>query len=224
MSNRKINAATPILFSIAVVLGMFIGYKLRSNMPMTKSFLTLPGTNTLNEVMQLIKQRYVDKVNVDSAAATAINGLVNTLDPHSVYIPVAELTEVNEGLEGQFYGIGIEFNIFNDTVHILSVMDNGPAKNAGLVVGDKILAVNDSLATGLKNSDQLKKWVKGPAGTEVSIRLMHENKIINKSVVRGSIPISSLDAAYMIDKENGYIRLNRFSSNTYKEFLESLEK
>jgi len=223
MSNRKINAATPILFSIAVVLGMFIGYKLRSNMPMTKSFLTLPGTNTLNEVMQLIKQRYVDKVNVDSAAATAINGLVNTLDPHSVYIPVAELTEVNEGLEGQFYGIGIEFNIFNDTVHILSVLDNGPAKNAGLVVGDKILAVNDSLATGLKNSDQLKKWVKGPAGTEVSIRLMHENKIINKSVVRGSIPISSLDAAYMIDKENGYIRLNRFSSNTYKEFLESLE-
>ncbi|MEY3577835.1 MAG: hypothetical protein RL394_1420 [Bacteroidota bacterium] len=224
MSNRKINAATPILFSIAVVLGMFIGYKLRSNMPMTKSFLTSPGTNTLNEVMQLIKQRYVDKVDVDSAAANAINGLVNTLDPHSVYIPVAELTEVNEGLEGQFYGIGIEFNIFNDTVHILSVLNNGPAKNAGLVVGDKILAVNDSVATGLKNSDQLKKWVKGPAGTEVSIRLMHENKVINKSVVRGSIPISSLDASYMIDKENGYIRLNRFSSNTYKEFLESLEK
>ncbi len=224
MSNRKINAATPILFSIAVVLGMFIGYKLRSNMPMTKSFLTSTGTNTLNEVMQLIRQRYVDKVDVDSAAASAINGLVKTLDPHSVYIPVAELTEVNEGLEGQFYGIGIEFNIFNDTVHILSVLDNGPAKNAGLVVGDRILAVNDSIATGLTNSDQLKKWVKGPAGTEVSIRLMHDNKIINKSVVRGSIPISSLDAAYMIDKENGYIRLNRFSSNTYKEFLESLEK
>ena len=224
MSNRKINAATPILFSIAVVLGMFIGYKLRSNMPMTKSFLTSPGTNTLNEVMQLIKQRYVDKVDVDSAAANAINGLVNTLDPQSVYIPVAELTEVNEGLEGQFYGIGIEFNIFNDTVHIHSVLDNGPANNAGLVVGDKILAVNDSAAIGLKNSDQLKKWVKGPAGTIVSIRLMHENKIINKSVVRGSIPISSLDAAYMIDKDNGYIRLNRFSSNTYKEFLESLEK
>jgi carboxyl-terminal processing protease len=224
MSNRKINVATPILFSIAVVLGMFIGYKLRSNMPMTKSFLTSPGSNTLNEVLQLIRQRYVDKVDVDSAATNAINGLVNTLDPHSVYIPVSELTEVNEGLEGQFYGIGIEFNIFNDTVHVLSVLDNGPAKNAGLVVGDKILAVNDSVATGLKNSDQLKKWVKGPAGTEVSIRLMHENKIIKKSVMRGSIPISSLDAAYMIDKENGYIRLNRFSSNTYKEFLESLEK
>jgi len=224
MSNRKINAATPILFSIAVVLGMFIGYKLRSNMPMTKSFLTSPGTNTLNEVMQLIRERYVDKVDVDSAAANAINGLVNTLDPHSVYIPATALMEVNEGLEGQFYGIGIEFNIFNDTVHVLSVLDKGPAKNAGLIVGDKILAVDDSVAIGLKNSDQLKKWIKGPAGTAVAIRLMHNNKIINKSVVRGSIPISALDAAYMIDKENGYIRMNRFSSNTYKEFLESLEK
>ncbi len=224
MSNRKINAATPILFSIAVVLGMFIGYKLRSNMPMTKSFLTSPGSNTLNEVMQLIKQRYVDKVNVDSASSNAINGLVNTLDPHSVYIPVSALMEVNEGLEGQFYGIGIEFNIFNDTVHVLSVMDNGPAKNAGLVIGDRILAVNDSVATGLKNSDQLKKWVKGPAGSAVNIRLMHEGKIINKNVVRGSIPITSMDASYMIDKDKGYIRLNRFSSNTYKEFIEALEK
>jgi carboxyl-terminal processing protease len=224
MSNRKINAATPILFSIAVVLGMFIGYKLRSNMPMTKSFLTSPGSNTLNEVMQLIKQRYVDKVNVDSASSNAINGLVNTLDPHSVYIPVSALMEVNEGLEGQFYGIGIEFNIFNDTVHILSVLDNGPAKNAGLVVGDRILAVNDSVATGLKNSDQLKKWVKGPAGSAVNIRLMHEGKIINKNVVRGSIPITSMDASYMIYKDKGYIRLNRFSSNTYKEFIEALEK
>ncbi|MCE2849193.1 MAG: S41 family peptidase [Chitinophagaceae bacterium] len=224
MSNRKINAATPILFSIALVLGMFIGYKLRSNMPMTKSFLTSPGSNTLNEVMQLIKQRYVDKVNVDSASSNAINGLVNTLDPHSVYIPTSELTDITEDLEGQFQGIGIEFNIFNDTVHILSVLENGPAKNAGLTVGDRILAVNDSIATGLKDSEQLKKWVKGPAGSTVNIRLMHEGKVISKSVVRGSIPITSLDASYMIDKSKGYIRLNRFSSNTYKEFLEALEK
>lgn len=224
MSNRKINAATPILFSIAVVLGMFIGYKLRSNMPMTKSFLTSPGNNTLNEVMQLIKQRYVDKVNVDSASSNAINGLVNTLDPHSVYIQTSELTDITEDLEGQFQGIGIEFNIFNDTVHILSVLENGPAKNAGLTVGDRIIAVNDSIATGLKDSEQLKKWVKGPAGSIVNIRLMHEGKIIIKSVVRGSIPITSLDASYMIDKSKGYIRLNRFSSNTYKEFFEALEK
>lgn len=224
MSNRKINVATPILFSIAVVLGMFIGYKLRSNMPMAKSFLTSPGSNTLNEVMQLIKQRYVDKVNLDSASSNVINGLVNTLDPHSVYIPTTELMDITENLEGQFQGIGIEFNIFNDTVHILSVLENGPAKKAGLTVGDRILAVNDSIATGLKDSEHLKKWVKGPAGSEVSIRLMHEGKIISKSVVRGSIPITSLDASYMIDKNKGYIRLNRFSSNTYKEFLEALEK
>lgn len=223
MSNRKINVATPILFSIAIVLGMFIGYKLRSNMPMAKSFLTSPGTNTLYEVMQLIKQRYVDKVNMDSSSANAINGLVNTLDPHSVYIPTTDLMDITEDLEGQFQGIGIEFNIFNDTVHILSIHENGPAKNAGMAVGDRILSVNDSTATGLKDSEQLKKWVKGPAGSSVNIKLMHEGKIISKSVVRGSIPITSLDASYMIDKKKGYIRLNRFSSNTYKEFLEALE-
>jgi carboxyl-terminal processing protease len=191
---------------------------------MAKSFLTSPGNNTLNEVMQLIKQRYVDKVNLDAASSSAINGLVNTLDPHSVFIPTTELMDITEDLEGKFQGIGIEFNIFNDTVHVLSVLENGPAKKAGLTVGDRILAVNDSNATGLKDSEQLKKWVKGPAGSSVVIRLMHEGKIFEKSVVRGSIPITSLDASYMIDKDKGYIRLNRFSSNTYKEFLEALEK
>jgi carboxyl-terminal processing protease len=224
MSNRKINTALPILFSIAVILGMFVGYKLHSNMPMTKSFFSSSGSNRLNEVMQLVKKRYVDKVNVDSITDNAINKVLESLDPHSVFIPASDLLAVNENLEGHFEGIGIEFNIFDDTVHILSVLENGPAKISGMMVGDKILMVNDSVSIKLKDTEKFKSWVKGPGGTKVSLKIMRENKIMTLQVTRGKIPITSLDASYMIDKDHGYIKLNRFSANTYAEFIEALER
>ena len=224
MSNSKINTALPILFSIAVILGMFVGYKLHSNMPMTKSFFSSSGSNRLNEVMQLVKKRYVDQVNVDSITDNAINKVLESLDPHSVFIPASDLLAVNENLEGHFEGIGVEFNIFDDTVHILSVLQNGPAKISGLMVGDKILMVNDSISTKVKDTEKFKSWVKGPGGTKVSLKIMRENKIITLQVTRGKIPITSLDASYMIDKDHGYIKLNRFSANTYAEFIEALER
>ena len=174
--------------------------------------------------MQLVKKRYVDKVNVDSITDNAINKVLESLDPHSVFIPASDLLAGNENLEGHFEGIGIEFNIFDDTVHILSVLENGPAKISGMMVGDKILMVNDSVSIKLKDTEKFKSWVKGPGGTKVSLKIMRENKIMTLQVTRGKIPITSLDASYMIDKDHGCIKLNRFSANTYAEFIEALER
>ena len=225
MNNNKSTTAIPFLFSIAVVIGMFIGYKLHSNMPNAGSIISTSRPNSLQEVLQLVQQRYVDKIDIDSTSTEAINDLLNTLDPHSVYIPISELMEVNEDLEGQFFGVGIEFNIFNDTVHVLAVVKDGPAEKAGVQVGDKIIKVNDSAATGSKiTSDLFKKWVKGPRGSSVSINLIRDNKILVKNLTRSSIPITSVDAAYLANNKVGYLRLNRFSGNTYQEFMESMQK
>jgi carboxyl-terminal processing protease len=224
MNNRKSSIAIPLLFSLAVIIGMFIGYKLHSNMPNSKTFMSSPKSNALQEVLQLVKQRYVDKIDIDSTSTEAIQAVLTKLDPHSVYIPISDLMEVNEDLEGQFYGIGVEFNIFNDTVHVLSVVKNGPAQNAGVEIGDKITKVNDSIATGkTMTSDKFKKWVKGPRGSTVQLHLLRENKQIQKTLTRGSIPLTSVDAAYMIDGSKAYLRLNRFSGNTHREFMEAME-
>jgi carboxyl-terminal processing protease len=224
MNNNKSTTAIPLLFSIAVVIGMFIGYKLHSNMPNVGGITSSTRPNTLQEVLQLVQQRYVDKIDIDSTSTEAINDLLNTLDPHSIYIPITELMEVNEDLEGQFFGVGIEFNIFNDTVHVLSVIKDGPAEKAGVQVGDKIIKVNDSSATGSKiSSDLFKKWVKGPRGSSVSINLMRDNKLLVKNLIRSSIPITSVDAAYLANNKVGYLRLNRFSGNTYQEFIEAMQ-
>ena len=223
-SKNKYSYTYPLLFSIAVVIGMLIGYKLHSNMPISKSFFSTKEKNSLDEVLDIIQRRYVDKVNTDSTEALAIQTVLSSLDPHSNYIPISALTEMNEDIVGQFEGIGVEFNIFSDTVHILSVLKNGPSAKAGLLVGDKIMKVNDSSTIGIKDSEQFKKWVKGPSGSVVNLTILRNEKFISKQIARGSIPITSVDAAYMVDHETGYIRLNRFSANTYREFMTEMEK
>ena len=224
MKKNKFQVALPLFISIAVIVGMLIGYKLHSNMPNAKSFFQFSGNNKLEEVMSLIENRYVDKVSIDSVSEEAISGLLNNLDPHSVYIPPMNIKEVNEDLEGSFGGIGVQYNVFDDTVHILAVVEGGPSEKAGLQVGDKIISVNDSTATGSDQSAKFKKWVKGPSGSEVTLKIAREKKILLKKIQRGTIPLTSIDAVYMLDKETGLIRLNRFSENTFEEFMESLEK
>ena len=223
MSKHQIKVFFPLFFSIAVILGMFIGYKLHSNMPNTKSFFGTASTNTGSEVLQIIEERYVDSVNTEKLSNAAIASMLQELDPHSVFIPNQKLSEVNEDLEGSFQGIGIEFNILQDTVHVLNVVDGGPSAKAGLEIGDKIIQVDSHNAVGMKDSEAFKKWVKGPKGTEVQLQLSRSGKIFTKRIKRDFIPMPSLDAYYMIDKTKGYIRLNRFSNNTYKEFIEALQ-
>lgn len=224
MNNNKLNTGIPLLFSVAVIIGMLIGYKLHSNMPNATGIASSSKPNSLQEVLHLVKQRYVDKIDIDSTSIEAINGLLKTLDPHSIFIPIEELMEVNEDMEGQFFGVGIEFNIFNDTVNVLAVVKDGPAEKAEIKVGDKILAVNDSMAIGKKmTSDRFKKWVKGPLGSEVNLKLIRDQQLFEKKLTRGSIPLTSVDAAYVTQNNIGYLRLNRFSGNTYKEFMEAMQ-
>lgn len=223
MNKQKIQIFIPVLFSIAVILGMFIGYKLHSNMPNAKSFFGTVATQPQNEILHIIQERYVDSVDNEKLSASAIDAILNELDPHSVFIPGKQLGAINEDLDGSFQGIGIEFNVLKDTVHVLHVVEGGPSEKAGMKTGDKIIKVDDHNAVGIKDTEEFKKWVKGPKGSSVRIEVMRGEKKIQREIIRDFIPVPSLDAFYMIDPSKGYIKLNRFSNNTYKEFLDAMQ-
>lgn len=222
MNNRKTQVWLPLLFSVVMVIGMFLGYKMRDAMP-NKSFFYAEKSRPLQEIMDLIQNRYVDNVNVDSLADTAIQAILAKLDPHSVFIPAEDLQQVNEDLSGKFYGIGVEFNIFGDTINVTNVLKDGPGDKAGVQTGDKFLKVGDSVVTNKKlDADKVRKLLRGDRSTKVTVTLLHGNVQKQVIITRDAIPLSSVDASYMIDNTTGYIKLNKFSSQTYREFMESL--
>ncbi|MGE5107309.1 MAG: S41 family peptidase, partial [Sphingobacteriales bacterium] len=226
MNNKKIQVWLPLLFSLVMILGMFFGYKLRDNMGFNrKGFFASEKNTPLQEIINLINARYVDSVGIDTLGTKAINEILSELDPHSIYIPAEDLKTVNEELDGNFEGIGVEFDIFNDTVNVLNVMPGGPSEKAGIQIGDLIIKINDSLIAGVNiTSDRMKKMLRGEAGTKVSTTLMRgreEKKIV---IERGIIPLTTVDAAYIIQPAVGYIKLNKFSRKSYEEFMEALEK
>jgi carboxyl-terminal processing protease len=223
MNNKKIQVWLPLLFSITMIVGMFFGYKMRDGMP-GRSFFFAEKRKPVQEIMDLIKNRYVDDVKMDELADTAIQAMLSKLDPHSVFIPADELQAVNEDLAGKFFGIGIEFNIFNDTLNVISVLKDGPGYKAGLTIGDKFLKIDDTLVAGnKKDADDFRKLLRGERGTKVTISYLRSNEKKQAVITRDAIPLVSVDASYMINKETGYIRLNKFSSVTYREFMEALE-
>ena len=189
-----------------------------------KSFFFAEKRRPVQEIIDLIKNRYVDDVQMDALADTAIQAMLSKLDPHSVFIPAEELQQVNEDLAGKFFGIGIEFNIFDDTLNVIHVLKDGPGFKAGLLTGDKFIKVGDSTVAGNKTqADDFRKLLRGDRGTKVIITFLRNNNKKQVTITRDAIPLSSIDASYMMTKEIGYIRLNKFSSVTYREFMESLE-
>ena len=224
MHKKKLQVWLPLLLSICMVAGMFVGYRIKGNMPDTGVFF-INKERPVQEVLDLISRKYVDKENVDSLGTSAIQTILSQLDPHSVYIPVQELKQVNEDLEGQFFGIGIEFNIINDTINVVNVLDRGPSQKAGLLIGDQILKVDDSVVSGSHiTAKKLRQLIGGDAGEKVTITILRDGNQKTVTITRGPVPLYSLDAAYMIADTVGYIRLNKFSETTYKEFMNSLEK
>jgi carboxyl-terminal processing protease len=150
--------------------------------------------------------------------------MMDHLDPHSIYIPASSLEEINEELEGNFKGIGVEFNIFSDTVHVVHVIADGPSDKAGVQVGDKIIKVNgETIAGKALSSDDIKKKIRGPINSAVKITVIRKNEEKEILITRGTIPIPAVDAAYLLDKTTGYIKLNKFSETAYEEFMQSLE-
>ena len=222
MRNKKLQVWLPLIFSVIMILGMYIGYKLGDK---EGDFFGSKKVNTFQEALDRIRRSYVDSVNLDSMSTNAIEQMMNELDPHSVYLPAMELKEANEDLAGNFEGIGVEFNVFSDTVNIVYVVTKSPAEIAGLKMGDKIIRINDSLVAGEGHeNDDIKKLIRGESGSKVALQIFRDNKLQRFDVARGSIPVSAIDAAYLIDKTTGYIKLNKFSRNAYVEFMQNLER
>lgn len=223
MRNKKLQVWLPLILSICIVAGMFIGYRIKGNMPNTGIFFT-NKPKPVQEVMDLIQREYVDKENEDSLGDIAIQSMLARLDPHSILLPPQELQSVKEDLEGQFYGIGIEFNIFNDTINVLNVLKNSPSDNI-LEVGDKFLKAGDSIVAGVHiTSERIRKLLRGAGGSKVNILLLRQGNQKQVSITRGMIPLYSLDAAYMIADTVGYIRLNKFAETTYDEFMTAAQE
>lgn len=224
MGNKKLQVWLPLILSLCIIGGMFIGYRIKGNMP-TAGLFFVDRQRPVQEVLDLIKNKYVDNENTDSLGDAAIEAVLAKLDPHSVFLPPRELKAVNEDLEGQFYGIGIEFNIFSDTINVINVLAGGPSDKAGLKVGDKFLKVGDSVITGQDvSTEKIKRLLRGTGGSKALITILRGGNKKLIEITRGYIPLYSLDASYMVTDTVGYVRLNKFSETTYKEFMEATDK
>lgn len=181
--------------------------------------------SALQETMDLIRVKYVDTLKVADLQQEAIEGLLSHLDPHSIYIPPASVADVNEDLEGNFEGIGVEFNIIEDTVNVVSVLTGGPSETAGVLTGDKIIKVNDSLVAGGDiTPDKIRKLLRGPKGSEVKVTMLRKKQAVDIQIKRGVIPLYSIDASYLLNPQTGYIKISKFSATTYQEFMDALRK
>ncbi len=219
---RKINYRIPLLLAAMVALGMFAGAK----------FHDASGTRStgdvftkFNEVLRYIDIAYVDKADREELVESAIESMLSQLDPHSTYIPARDLKAANEELEGNFEGIGIEFNLFKDTIMVVSPISGGPSEELGIRAGDRIVKINGKTVAGVgfKNDDVVKN-LRGPKGSkvDVSIKRGDENGLIDYTITRDKIPIYSVDASYMAAPGVGYIKINRFGGTTLNEYSSAI--
>lgn len=222
---KRSNAWLPLQFAIVLILGIAAGYKLRERLPLSQGFFQTSKRTAIQEAMDLIRMNYVDPISTDSLADDAIDAMLTHLDPHSIFIPAKYLQEVNEDLQGNFEGIGVEFQIINDTVHVVSVMPGGPSAKAGLKPGDRFIAVGDSVVAGNGvTSARIKSLLRGPGQSQVLVKVLSGTSIKNVTIARGTIPLYSVDASYMIDDTTGFIHLNKFSTTSYEECMAAFEK
>jgi len=188
---------------------------------------TTPAIRKVNIVMAAIENLYVDTINGGKLAEDAIVGLLEKLDPHSSYSTPEEVKELNEPLQGNFEGIGVQFNMLTDTLYIVQVIPGGPSEKVGILAGDRIIYVEDTLIAGVsKKNNDIIKMLRGPKGTIVNVKILRNKnpQLLDFRITRDKIPIYSLDAAYMLDKKTGYIKLNRFASTSYDEFKGAMKK
>lgn len=211
------------MFSLTLIAGMFIGYKFSRSQP-ERGFFSKNRNSSLQEALDIIKMRYVDSVKIDTLQSNAIKQMMDELDPHSVYLPPADLKEANEDLSGNFQGIGVEFNRIRDTVNVTYVIKNGPSDKAGLLTGDQLIKVNGmSLTDSTITIAKIKNYIRGENASKAVLQILRNHKSLTITVMRGYIPTPSIVASYMIDKETGYIKLEKFTATSYREFMESME-
>lgn len=219
---------TPLFFSLIMIAGMILGFNLRDSLRNKRNIATIIQRNDrLEEIIDLISEKYVDTVNTNLLYKEAVSGILKSLDPHTVYIPAEDVSTVNEELEGSFSGIGIEFSVARDTIEVTSVIDNGPASKVGIQLGDQIIKVGDSLVAGVNiSNERIIHLLRGKQNSRVliTVKRMDGNRLKQFAIVRDIIPTYSIDASIMLDSVTGFIRINRFSATTYDEFTAAMKK
>ena len=227
-SNQK-SRYIPIIIAVSIVAGIFIGTFYANRFSGNRKETGAIGnySNKLNGLLRIIDDQYVDTVNMSDLIEDAMPQILGELDPHSSYIPAKDLQAVNDDLRGSFSGIGVQFTIQQDTIHISDVIAGGPSEKVGIMPGDRIVEIDDSAFVGkiVTNNESMKR-LKGPKGSEVKLGIVRqgEKEILHFTIIRGDIPNKSIKAAYMINDKFGYINIEKFSETTYPEMLISLAK
>ena len=225
MGTKGSSRFTPVIIAISVVAGILIGTFYAKHYGGNKLGIINGSSNKLNALLHVIDEQYVDTVDMSKLVENAMPQILAELDPHSTYIPAQKLEEVNSELEGSFSGVGIQFTIQEDTIHVNSVVSGGPAEKVGLMAGDRIVMVDDSLfvGKGLTNEKAM-RTLKGPKGSQVKlgVKRITEKELLDFVVTRGDIPQNTIDAAYMINEDFGYVQISKFGRTTHVELLNAI--
>src|SRR5258707_5000560 len=223
--NNRIRIFLPLIIAVAIVAGILIGRQMKQLPAGNKLLFSFKQNqfSKINDIINYINDDYVDTVNDKELVESAIRAMLENLDPHSTYIPAEDLKAYTEPLEGNFDGIGIEFHIQDDTIMVVAAVSGGPSEQLGIQSGDRIVKVDDKnvASIGIRNEDVL-KMLRGKSGTKVKVTVMRRgfNDLLDFNITRDKIPLTSVDAAYMITPAIGYIRISQFAANTDEEYMD----
>ncbi len=222
MTERKIQSWLPLLLGVTLALGMAGGYRLYRHMGSSGSVFSRGSDGSMQQVLNLIKQKYVDSIGTDSLEMTGIESITGMLDPHSVFIPKMQMEDVDADLAGSFSGIGVEYQMIRDTLMVTAVLEKGPAEKAGLLPGDAIYKVDSAMIAGRKiENRKLRELLRGKSGSTVQVGIVRNGLNLTKEIIRGSVPVKSVDTYYMVQDSIGYIKINRFAETTFFEFMDA---
>jgi len=225
--NKKTTILLPLVIALSVAIGIVVGNMLvRNTATSTFAGIHSGNTNKISTILNLIDQEYVDSVNTKSIVENTIPEILKNLDPHTTYIPAKNMVEIQEEMTGNFSGIGVQFSIMEDTVRVIDVISGGPSSKVGVMPGDRIVRVNDSIIAGVNVQNRtVLSLLKGRKNTKVTIGVVRKDydDELEFVISRGDIPLYSVDVAYMIDDETGFIKISRFANTTYEEFMDRMK-
>lgn len=215
------------LFSFGfVIVGLLVGFTIKDNVPGGRLASIDSGLKKLQDAFMFIEENYVEEPDHEKLVDDAIKGIMEGLDPHSFYIPASDMEQMKEQMEGSFEGIGIQFNVVEDTIYVETPLPGGPSEKLGIMAGDRIIKVDGVLVAGvgITNTDVM-KHLKGHKGSEVKVSILRRGKknLMDFAIIRDKIPLNSVNHAYMLDESTGYIQVTRFAETTYREFSDELD-
>ncbi len=221
MSKKNFSYTLPFIVGIAMATGLWVGNSLHPS-GYQQTSMGQSRYEKIQDIIQILDRKYVDTIDSEDLFEKAIGDMLHNLDPHSNYIPAKDLKAINEEIRGKFGGVGIRFFVIRDTICVTNVIEKSPSMTAGLEAGDKIIKVDGKKVAGKKlSNDKIMGMLKGPEGTRVVLEIDRNGKKLEKTIIRGTIPVESILSAYMIDKETGYIKIERFSVETAREFRQA---